>query len=865
MRKLILSSFVALTAFQMSIAQEFRSAIGSYLRDQAKNHLLLTEDIADVQISSQSFSKSLNAYTVYVDQNYRGIRIFNTTSSFVIQENKVRSAKLAFVPEINRKISGNQPAFPAISAISKAVDNLDIPAPSDLRLLETKGDHSYVFNNGNISLENIPVELVYQPINDGARLQLAWDLSIYLKDASHYYSVRIDAQSGEIIALDDLVLNCDFGDATHTHIPSESVLFTKTSQTTMNVVANEPQYRVFPIPFINPTDGADQLISDPSDPVASLFGWHDIDGVPGHDFTTTSGNNVYAYEDHAFNNQMGDQADGGPDMLFDFPFDLPQNPFNYTEASIVNLFYMNNIMHDVFYRYGFDEASGNFQKNNYGRGGTQNDPVMAEAQDGQGTNNANFATGTDGASPRMQMYLWNAPGAVLGTYLTLNNSPLQGIYYGNTAQFGPSLPTAGVTANLVVAQNENSDDPNDACTPITNASALAGKIAVIKRGNCNFSDKVMAAQNAGAVGVIIVNNALGDPIVMGGEGPDVTIPSLLIYQRDGDDIIDTLNTGTAINATLKDDGSGIDNNRRDGDLDNVIIAHEYGHGISVRLTGGRFRVNCLFNEEQMGEGWSDYFGLMLTMKEGDRGTDIRGIGTYAVGQGREGAGIRQRPYSTDMTLNPFTYNNVRSQPVPHGVGSVWATMLWDMTWDFIAEYGFDDDIYEGTGGNNKALQLVVDGLKIQPCSPGFVDGRDAVLEADQIANGGANKCLIWNAFARRGLGLSANQGSSDSRSDGTQAFDVPEECNLGVGAVDGIKNKFVIYPNPSQGQIHIQTLLDVSNASVSIYDMNGRKVLSHHIDLHGDSSINTSSLSPGLYMVNVDGGGYSQTSKLIVE
>ena len=71
---------------------------------------------------------------------------------------------------------------------------------------------------------------------------------------------------------------------------------------------------------------------------------------------------------------------------------------------------MNNRIHDVLYRYGFDEASGNFQENNYGSPGQDSDGVNADAQDGSGTDNANFSTPPDGSNPRMQMYLWGAPG-----------------------------------------------------------------------------------------------------------------------------------------------------------------------------------------------------------------------------------------------------------------------------------------------------------------------------------------------------------------------------------------------------------------------------------------------------------------------
>jgi subtilisin-like proprotein convertase family protein len=104
-------------------------------------------------------------------------------------------------------------------------------------------------------------------------------------------------------------------------------------------------------------------------------------------------------------------------------------------------------------------------------------------------------------------------------------------------------------------------------------------------------------------------------------------------------------------------------------------------------------------------------------------------------------------------------------------------MIWEMSWALINQYGFDPDLYNGTGGNNLAMQLVIDGLKLQPCSPGFVDARDAILLADQNNNGGANQCAIWTAFAKRGLGNSATQGSSSSRSDGTQAFDLPPACS----------------------------------------------------------------------------------------
>lgn len=125
---------------------------------------------------------------------------------------------------------------------------------------------------------------------------------------------------------------------------------------------------------------------------------------------TTVGNNVDAYLDRDNNN--GADAGGRPVSAtqdFVYTHDAAAAPTTVTNQmlAVSNLFYLNNVIHDKLHRHGFNEAAGNFQANNFGRGGAGNDPVNAEAQDGGGTNNANFSTPGDGSRPRMQMYLWN--------------------------------------------------------------------------------------------------------------------------------------------------------------------------------------------------------------------------------------------------------------------------------------------------------------------------------------------------------------------------------------------------------------------------------------------------------------------------
>jgi uncharacterized repeat protein (TIGR01451 family) len=214
----------------------------------------------------------------------------------------------------------------------------------------------------------------------------------------------------------------------------------------------------------------------------------------------------------------------------------------------------------------------------------------------------------------------------------------------------------------------------------------------------------------------------------------------------------------------------------DSDMDNGIIVHEYGHGISNRLVGGPANVECLFNPETMGEGWSDWFALALTAKPGDTGSKARGMGTYVLGQPPDGPGIRRVRYSTDMSIDPQTYNWLKRSGETHDVGEVWASMLWEVYWALVDQHGFDPNLYTGTGGNNLALRLVMDGMKLTACNPGFVDARDGVLLADQVNTGGANQCIIWAAFAKRGLGFSANQGSPFNTVDGSEAFDLPPVC-----------------------------------------------------------------------------------------
>jgi len=184
----------------------------------------------------------------------------------------------------------------------------------------------------------------------------------------------------------------------------------------------------------------------------------------------------------------------------------------------------------------------------------------------------------------------------------------------------------------------------------------------------------------------------------------------------------------------------------------------------------------LGNAEQMGEGWSDWFTLITSVRPGDVPKQRRGIGTFVLRQPNDGVGIRRVPYTTDMSINPHTYGTVANSAGVHAIGEVWATVTWDLYWAMVEKYGYDPNWDNPNSGNYRAVQLVMDGMKLQPCSPGFIDGRDAIMLADILNYNGEDTCLISQVFARRGMGIRASQGSSNSSTDGVEDFTPIPTC-----------------------------------------------------------------------------------------
>ena len=571
-------------------------------------------DLLGYEVTDNVFVKATGSTHLYLRQRHADLPVYNAQLAVnVNREGRIISVNNAFLPNLASAVNTTTPAISATEALLGAARNLGMTEVPAVQLISSNPGPARATRLSAPTVSNLEVDaqLMWLPIRRGIA-RLVWNFQVQTLDDRHWFDYNVDAVTGKIWTRFDWAANVGDPDD-HRVVPEP---------------AESPNH----LPVTPPADGR-TIVTDPSDATASPLGWFN-DGTTS--YTITRGNNTNSYEDtNGSNSPSTPQPDCGVDLDCDFDFMIDfgtQEPSTYQDAAVSNLFYWNNLIHDVQYQYGFDEAGGNFQVDNFGNGGLGGDAVQSEAQD-PGNCNANMNTPPDGSTPRMQMFT------------------------------------------------------------CTNASPA-----------------------------------------------------------------------------------------RDGDFDNAVIVHEYGHGISIRQVGGPGNSGCLNNTQQGGEGYSDWWGLAYTIEPGDAGTDSRGIGTYLFGQPIDGPGIRPQPYSTDPLVNSYTYESINGLSIPHGVGSVWAQAYWEVTWALIDEHGFDPDLHNGAGtaGNQRAMLYINQAMKNSVCGPAFTDMRDAVVQAAVDNHGGEDVCLIWETFAEFGLGTDADSGGPNSTSP-TNGFELPVECQCAKG------------------------------------------------------------------------------------
>ena len=345
-----------------------------FLNRHASTFALSSVGIANLKLAKEDNDRG----TTFLDyfQTLGGYKVFEGQVQVVVNQNgEVLSVREGFL--VTGQTVKLKPGMSENQGIAKAFEYAGRNVPpsfSETYTRTSKTESSRFANPLQPDLEDVTSELNVVRVGDTSRL--AWHVYVEV-GPDEWYEMLVDAHNGELLLRHNLYLD-----------QAQGTVYTE-----------------------SPNAGARQLVSFVGDTVINTSaGWMGTS-------TVTTGNNVEAYldtnADNAPDANNGTGLSNGhafaSNQNFTFPFSTTVDPRTQQAAVVTNLFYYNNIMHDFSYALGFTETARNFQTNNYGRGGTGNDSVRAEAQDGSGTNNANFATPPDGSRPRMQQYLFTSP------------------------------------------------------------------------------------------------------------------------------------------------------------------------------------------------------------------------------------------------------------------------------------------------------------------------------------------------------------------------------------------------------------------------------------------------------------------------
>ncbi|MBZ4370622.1 myxosortase-dependent M36 family metallopeptidase [Corallococcus sp. AS-1-6] len=753
-------------------------AARAHLQTVADNYRLTREDVAGANLRSVH-NTGKGAIVATFNQSVGGIPVFRNEIKVIMGQDLrlvavsgyLAPSELALSARTKARAGFNLGAADAVSGAFKDLTGSGTQATSFINA-GTRGDDTF-FELAPGAKSALPQDLA-TPARArqvffmlAGNLEPAWYVEVNAGPkaarSSQYFGYVISAATGQVLFRNDLSADAGtaftykvWADTASPFIPEDGP---QGNDATPHPTGTRDGYQA---PLNRPAND----ITLANSPYSKNDPW-----LPAN-ATQTTGNNVDAYADlnapDGFQPGTRDtRAETTSDNTFSYVYDTTKAPGTSTEqikASVVNLFYVNNFLHDWFYDAGFDEAAGNAQSFNFGRGGVEGDPLQAQAQDYGGRNNANMSTPADGASPRMQMYVFD------GTPELSVTAPaaLAGIYEAGSASYGKQA--YDVTGEIKVPETNK-----DGCAAF-DPGYFTGKIALIDRGTCNFVIKSLNAQNAGAIATVIANNAAGSTISMGGNGTDdakINTPSLMITQA----------AGTAWKAAAATEPVAVHFLRapdqdRDGTLDNGIIAHEWGHYISNRLVGN---AAGLSNNQgrSMGEGWGDFHAMLMQVRESDRtkagNNNWQGVystaGYVTSGGKNQGYyyGIRRLPYTTDMSKNGYTFRHIANfTTLPnelatastannsevHNSGEVWATALWECYTSLLNAHPFQE-------AQDRMKRYLVASYKATPNAPTFTEARDAVL-AVALASDPADYQRFVAAFAKRGLGFGAKSPDRDA-------------------------------------------------------------------------------------------------------
>jgi len=696
-------------------------------------------DLSSLEVEVARATPTGGALVIF-GQRVRGVEVFETRLSILLDA----SGALVAAGGQLRPVGGAHVFQAARAEAAQRVlsDHFGSQAGAATpSLLETRSDGSHYFGLSGASIDRpVRVQRILFPMP--RRLVPAHYVELWADGELISYVISADGLAELLerrrLTVDDTFEYQVYADPAHTLLQAHDSPYGDTSpdRNAMPIVpvpAFVPQSRVS-------VDGLNLNPMRRSDP------WLP-DGA-----TETLGNNVDAYADLVAPDGLGDgdlRASVTAPGVFAHPFDgdlSPNADDSQRQAAITHLFFQNNWLHDYFYDLGFDEAAGNAQELNFGRGGEEEDVLHAQAMDYSRRNNANMSTPRDGSSPRMQMFLWDG-------WNTAGLEHESASYEIGIARFGPIA--FDVSAEVVLV-DDGVGTGSDACEDIS--ADLTGRIALIDRGGCSFISKVSRAEAAGAIGVIIANRETGvRPTNMTGSGLDIGIPSLRVTFETGQ-ILRASRAPARLYRMGRPDAAS--------SLDTTVVTHEWGHYLHRRLVAcGSEQCNA------ESEGWGDFLGVFATMEPDD---DLRAAYPTASysnqGSSPTYFGTRRVPFSVDRAFNDLSFRHISDgEALPeghpldptthpnseiHSAGEIWATMMVEAMVSLLERSRTPGAPYDFEQARRRVGRYVVLGMQLAPRAPTFTEQRDALIAA-ALETDAEDARLIAAAFASRGAGSCA--------------------------------------------------------------------------------------------------------------
>ena len=279
----------------------------TYLTSHAERLGLSSADIVQSVVTDEYASTDTGMTHIYLRQELNGLPIVNANINVnVTADGRVLNVSGGFVPglsttgkasatALSTKLTASQALEQTAKSLGLASDAVSVAATSAASGVA----RSTTFTNSALSLDPISAQLQYVATADG--VELTWEYVLRTPDGNHWYDACTSSSTGKLVLVNDWV--------------------------------EQACYTVYALPTENPNDGTRTTVVDPASTTASPYGWHDVDGAAGAEYTDTRGNNVFVQDDWDADNSGGTRPDGGTNLVFDYPIDFGQDPQAYVSAA----------------------------------------------------------------------------------------------------------------------------------------------------------------------------------------------------------------------------------------------------------------------------------------------------------------------------------------------------------------------------------------------------------------------------------------------------------------------------------------------------------------------------------------------------